>query len=179
MGEDKVGNLENYVDKIKILQDKCIKLAPYLHAGETDDISNDGIVKAYALGSKRVGYGTNLGGFPELFKKFKNDKICLEVCPISNQILKLIPDIKMHPAYEYFKAGIPIVIASDDPFMFGSSGVSFDFIEAIVAWHLNLCDVKQLIINSINYIALSLYEKRKAIKIWKAKWNDFIKHYNG
>lgn len=176
VGEDKVGSLESYVDKIKAL--KNLNLIPYFHAGETDNIENDGIVKAYELGSKRIGHGTNLGDYPHLFEKFKNDKICLEVCPISEQILKLIPNIELHPAYKYFKAGIPIVIGSDDPFMFGSSGISFDFFEVIVAWNLDLSDVKQLIINSINYSALSLYEKEKAMKIWESKWASFIRDYS-
>lgn len=165
VGEDKVGSLERYVNKIQALKSIDVSLTPYFHAGETDDINNDGIVKTYELGCKRIGHGTNLENYPHLFEKFKNDKICLEVCPISNQILKLVPNIELHPAYKYFKQGIPIVIGSDDPFMFGSSGISFDFFEVIVAWNLDLSDVKQLIINSINYSALSLYEKEKAMRI--------------
>ena len=83
VGEDKVGSLERYVDKIQALKSIDVSLTPYFHAGETDDINNDGIVKAYELGSKRIGHGTNLGDYPHLLEKFKNDKICLEVCPIS------------------------------------------------------------------------------------------------
>ncbi len=119
-----------------------------------------------------------MGDYPHLLEKFRNDKICLEVCPISEQILKLVPNIALHPAYKYFKAGIPIVIGSDDPFMFGSSGISFDFFEVIVSWNLNLSDVKQLIINSINYSALSLYEKGKAMRFWEGKWANFIRDYS-
>lgn len=178
VGEDKAGGIDIYIDKIKALKNEGINLTPYFHAGETDDINNDSIVKAYELGTKRVGHGTNLGDFPELLEKFKTDEICLEVCPISNQILKLIPDIKTHPAYKYFREGVPIVLAPDDPFMFGSGGVSFDFFEAIVSWNLSLSDIKQLITNSIKYSALSTYEKEKAMETWKSKWEEFVNSYN-
>lgn len=136
--------------KVNDLRAKGINVIDsYLHAGETNDISNDSILYAYKIGSKRIGHGTNLYAFPELAKKFKEEKICLEVCPISNQVLKLTIDLKMHPAYQYFKCGIPISICSDNQMMFGTEGLSFDFFETINAWNLNLNDIKKLIINSI------------------------------
>ena len=42
--------------------------------------------------------------------------IAIEVCPISNQVLKLVEDIRNHPAVELIQDGnFPIVIAPDDP----------------------------------------------------------------
>lgn len=35
-----------------------------------------------------------------------------------------------------------------------------------------------MIINSIKYSALSLYEKEKAMKILEAKWASFIRDYS-
>ena len=42
--------------------------------------------------------------------------IAIEVCPISNQVLKLVEDIRNHPVVELIQDGnFPIVIAPDDP----------------------------------------------------------------
>ena len=42
--------------------------------------------------------------------------IAIELCPISNQVLKLVDDLRNHPIVELIQDGnFPIVIAPDDP----------------------------------------------------------------
>ena len=49
----------------------------------------------------------------------KEKDIALEVCPISNQVLKLVDDIRNHPIVELIQDGnFPIVISPDDPGMY-------------------------------------------------------------
>lgn len=49
----------------------------------------------------------------------KKKQIAIEVCPISNQMLRLLDDIRDHPAVALLQHGVPVVISNDDPIVFG------------------------------------------------------------
>lgn len=63
----------------------------FFHAGETDEFgrSDLNLVDAVLLNSTRIGHGFALTKHPELMKMVKSKNIAIELCPISNQVLKV------------------------------------------------------------------------------------------
>lgn len=105
--------------------------------------------------------------------------IAIEINPISNQVLKLVDDLRNHQAKILFSKGYPLVISNDDPGLWGSRALSYDFYEAFMALmstHADLRSLKQLARNSLSYSSLNNCEKKEALNIWEKKWHIFIEN---
>jgi adenosine deaminase CECR1 len=103
----------------------------------------------------------------------------LEICPISNQLLRYIPDIRNHPARQLMKKGIGCVIGNDDPQILGNPGLSYDFWEAYVGMELYLVDIKAMVFMAYLY-SLYTYNTKKDFDYENAyddfliEWNEFV-----
>jgi adenosine deaminase CECR1 len=146
----------------------------YFHDGESDWASDANLYDAFLLGSRRIGHGFDLFRFPTLQAGVKRNQVAIEVCPISNQQLRYVSDLRTHPAVGYLNEGIPCILSNDDPGVFGNDGLSYDFWEATVAWNLNLAALKQLAWNALYYSGMTEAEKSTAISHWQQAWNDWV-----
>ena len=99
------------------------------------------------------------------------------MCPISNQILGYLGDLRSHPAVAYINAGIPVVLAPDDPGMMRHS-LSHDFYAAFMAWDLDLRELKQLAISSLVHSAMDPEEKERTLGVWRRRWTEFVRWLN-
>ena len=151
-----------------------IDLPLCLHDGESDWASVQNLYDAVLLGSDRIGHGFNLFLFPTLQEAIKAHDVCVEVSPLSNQILGYLEDLRVHPARGWLRDGIQCTISSDDPGVFGYQGVTYDYWSIFLAWELDLQAMKKLIINSIQYSYLNEEEKVIAMQHWQRRWEKFI-----
>lgn len=168
--------LDNLLTEASLFEKKYnVNLPYFFHAGESGWGHDRNTYDAVLLQSKRIGHGFNLVHSPELIQLIKKQDICIEICPISNQVLGYSKDLRIHPAVGYLKQGIPCVIGSDDPLLYKTTGLTHDFWEVIMAWNLTLSDIKQLCLNSILYSSLDNDEKKQMLASWEKSWNLFVK----
>jgi adenosine deaminase len=69
----------------------------------------------------RIGHGTRAVEDPELMIYLAENKIPIELCPLSNLRTRVIDSIEDHPVKTFIEMGIPVSINTDDPKMFGNS----------------------------------------------------------
>jgi len=156
-------SLLSIIDDCIITQGNHIYPTFYFHDGETtlspghgsdpDEIplrsgTNDNLVDAYLINTikhehllvnkGRIGHAIGLYKDYGLMERFHSAELPIEICPISNQLLQYVPNLRTHLGQLYLSCGIPCSLGPDDPAIFGYQGVTYDFWEACVAWNLGL-----------------------------------------
>lgn len=175
-GETTFFHAQTFLRLDSLEEERKLELPLYLHDGESDWASVANLYDAILLGTRRIGHGFNLFRFPELIERVKRNNICIEVNPLSNQILGYLRDLRIHPASTYLRRGVDCVISSDDPLIFDYEGLSYDFWAVYMAWELDLAALKQLCRNSLEHAALSNEEKNEALAAWEHKWEKFVEN---
>ena len=175
--EDRSNGISFYSD----LLTRCVREHPglslMLHCGETLREGSTSVQEALALNPVRIGHGFNLYKHPHLEKVIRDNDICMEVCPVSNLELHYIDDLTAHPAQQYYRKGLPRILASDDPAFQEHENLTDDYFVAAALWGFSLMDLKQLAFNSIRYCSASNATKQALFEAWLEKWNKFISIY--
>ncbi|GJJ12129.1 hypothetical protein Clacol_006370 [Clathrus columnatus] len=151
---------------------------PFLfHAGETLGDGNDAdenLFDAILLGTKRIGHGYSLAKHPHLMKLCQERDIAVEVCPISNEVLRLTSSMPMHPLPTLLNHGIPVALATDDPSIFGNL-LSHDLYQVLISSEVTGLETLAVAArDSLRYSMLEPDEKVEALSIWEKRWQTFV-----
>jgi len=87
------------------------------HAGEST--GPESVWAALRLGAERIGHGIAAARDEELMRHLRTHDIPLEICLTSNLVTGAVDRLEDHPVRRLFDAGVPIVLSTDDPAMFG------------------------------------------------------------
>jgi adenosine deaminase/aminodeoxyfutalosine deaminase len=100
-------------------QAKSAGLRLTAHAGES--MGPESVWAALRLGAERIGHGIAAAADPELMRYLRDHDVPLEICITSNLVTGVVRRIEEHPVRRLYDAGVPIILNSDDPGMFGCS----------------------------------------------------------
>ncbi|KAL2275041.1 hypothetical protein FJTKL_02580 [Diaporthe vaccinii] len=183
VGEEGKGKpLSAFVPEFLQFQKDCNEAGvgeiPFLfHCGETLESgseTDDNILDALLLGSRRIGHGFSLARHPYLMERMKKAGVCVELCPISNEVLGLTPRVGGHAMYGMLANNVHCTVSSDNGTLFNST-LSHDFYQAMIGKpDMTLFGWKQLINWSLDHSCLSPAEHRDAQRAWEMRWERFL-----
>ncbi|KAM0454872.1 hypothetical protein ACHAPV_008245 [Trichoderma viride] len=182
VGEEAKGApIKDFIPQLLEFREKCAEQKldiPFLfHCGETLDLGDEtdgNLVDALLLGSKRIGHGFALANHPYIMQQMKAKGICLELCPISNEILGLTPRVNGHTMYQLLANNVHCTVNSDNGALFRST-LSHDFYQVMVGKKsMGLYGWKQLVMWSLEHACLDDEEREVILKQWKILWSDFL-----
>ncbi|WPH02421.1 Hypothetical protein R9X50_00528500 [Acrodontium crateriforme] len=182
--EDRPNNVGFYADLLLAFTKTCeglnISIPFMFHAGETlldtggsSNPDNSNLYDSLLLNAKRIGHGYALLKHPLLVEKYKAQNICLELCPISNELLHLCGNARQHPYPQLLAAGLHCTLNADNPSLFSSS-LSHEFHQVMVGDpRMTIHGWKQLAEWSLEHSCLTAEEIGRALEIHRRDWEGF------
>ncbi len=181
--EDPLLPLKVYIPELLRFQQRCkeegVEIPFVFHAGETLEDGGDADLNLYdavVLGTKRIGHGVSLARHPLLTDMVKERDICVEICPISNQILGYTASMSSHPSLlALLHRNVAVALSSDDPSIFENFGLSYDFYQlAISSKSTSLISLAVLARRSLKYSLVDEKTKATMLADFEKRWNAFL-----
>eukprot|EP00924_Labyrinthula_sp_SR-Ha-C_P011039 maker-scaffold_33-snap-gene-3.79-mRNA-1 protein AED:0.22 eAED:0.29 QI:0/0/0/0.75/1/1/4/0/518 len=175
--EDGLRPIGDYLNELKYGLSQNIDLV--LHAGETLSAEGFQLYDAMILGTKRLGHAYDLINHPRLMERVKAAGVVVECCPISNNVLGYVADMRNHNArYALEKSllnhGVKVAISSDNPAMFHYDDVTYDFAVVTKSWGLSLMKLKKMVKESFDGAFLLEKDAINAKELFERNWQRFV-----
>jgi adenosine deaminase len=116
-GDEAASPPEPFERAFRVAKEAGLRSTP--HAGEL--AGSQSVAAAIdVLGADRILHGVRAVEDPDLIARIVEERITLDVCPTSNVMLGVVPELRDHPLPQLLSAGVPCSINADDPLLFGT-----------------------------------------------------------
>lgn len=116
--DERIGQPEDFAKAFRIAREGGLAAMP--HAGELRGA--DSVERTVrTLNPLRIGHGVRAIEDPNVVALLAERQIACEVCPASNVALGVVAGHEEIPLRRFRDAGVPVVLAADDPLLFGAS----------------------------------------------------------
>lgn len=160
LGGDEVrGPALLFNDLFREARDRGLRLT--CHAGEI--AGPESVWQALAIGAERIGHGIRSIDDRKLVEHLAAEHIPLEVCITSNLRTGAVASLADHPVKRLYDAGVPIVLNTDDPALFGCR-LTGEFEVAKQEFGFTPEQVSEIAANSFRYAFEYQKSSRLAIK---------------
>ncbi len=147
LGGDEIrGPALPFADLFREARDHGLRLT--CHAGEASGPQS--VWDALAIGSERIGHGIRSIEDPKLVEHLAAKKIPLEICITSNLRTGAVASAAAHPVRRLYNAGVPVILNTDDPALFGCTLLS-EYALAAREFGFTDAEIGQLARNSFRY----------------------------
>lgn len=92
-----------------------------VHSGETPNSAPWVKDSIEILGAERIGHGIQIINDVNVLNYVRDQKIPLEICPISNYLTQSFKTYEEHPIKKLINAGVLVTVNSDDPGVFATA----------------------------------------------------------
>jgi adenosine deaminase len=170
-----------HMSMLQLLHERYPKVHLTLHAGELapglvtpEDLSFHIRSAIRVGGAERIGHGVDVmyEDHPqELLKEMAEKHIAVEINLTSNRVILGVSG-KMHPLRQYLRAGVPVVISTDDEGVSRSS-MTDELIQAVLDQGMTYQELKTAERNSIRYSFLDDATKKRLSQCLEQRFASF------
>lgn len=129
-------------------------------------------------GVERVGHGVRAIEDPELVGHLRATRTPLEICPTSNLLLGVAPDLARHPFDRLRRAGVEVSVNTDDPALFDTT-LSNEYLGLAGAYGYGPEEIAQLALAAVGQSFLPDGEKARLAAAMRAEMAELAERHLG